>query len=223
MNDQLARSLFMDYLYDEISEEEKANLESYLDENPKLEKELDQLRKTRTLLQKMPEVDPARKLLVMEPRNRSFSQWWREAGHLLPRSFIGKAGFAAAACLILLLIAGSLTKFHIETSSSGISISMGYSPTVNQGLSAQQASALVKQIHQENAAMLSKYARQINQQNKEQLKQVVNYFGQKRMQDLQLVDQTLDELQQNTNYKLHQTNRYLGQVLRTVSLKNNNN
>ncbi|HKK45587.1 MAG TPA: hypothetical protein VJ964_08700 [Balneolaceae bacterium] len=223
MNDQLARSLFMDYLYNEISEEEKLNLESYLEDHPKLKNELDQLRKTRSLLQKMPEVDPAKKLLVMEPRKRSFSQWWHEAGNLLPRSFFGKASFAVAACLILLLIVGSLTKFHIETSSNGIAISMGYSPTVNNGISAQQASALVKQIHRENAAMLSKYARQIDQQNKEQLKQVVNYFDQKRMQDLQLVDQTLDELQQNTNYKLHQTNQYLGQVLQTVSLKNNNN
>lgn len=221
MNDQLARSMFMDYLYDEISDEEKSKLESYLGAHPKLKKELDQLRKTRTLLQKMPEVDPAKKLLVMEPRNRSFSQWWHEAGNLLPKSIFGKAGFAMAACLVLLLIVGSLAKFHIQTTESGLSISLGYNPAPNEGISVEQANALVKQIRQENAAMLSEYARQISQQNKEQLKQVVNYVDQQRMQDLQRVDQTLDKLQQNTNYKLHQTNQYLGQVLQTVSLKNN--
>lgn len=72
MNDQLARSLFMDYLYSEISESEKKKLETYLEENPKLREELDQLRQTRSLLQKMSEADPAQKLLMMEPRNRSF-------------------------------------------------------------------------------------------------------------------------------------------------------
>jgi len=222
MNDQLARSLFMDYLYEEITEEQKANLESYLQEHPQLEKELDQLRETRTLLQKMPEVDPAKKLLVMEPRNRSFSQWWHEAVTLFPKSLFGKAALAAAACVIMLFIVGSLAKLHVETSGRGWSISMGYSPTVSEGLSAQQASALLKQIRQENAAMLSKYARQIDQQNKEQLQQVVNYFQKQRVNDLQLVDQTLDEFQQHTNYKLSKTNQYLGQVLQTVSLKDQN-
>ena len=34
MNHELARSLFMDYLYDEIEEEDKQRLEAYLEEHP---------------------------------------------------------------------------------------------------------------------------------------------------------------------------------------------
>ena len=70
--------------------------------------------------------------------------------------------------------------------------------------------------------MLADYAEAINQQNQEQLEKVVNYFQEQRMNDLQLVDQTLDDLQQNTNYRLRQTNEYLGQVLQTVSLQDQN-
>jgi hypothetical protein len=70
--------------------------------------------------------------------------------------------------------------------------------------------------------MLSDYAEAISRQNEEQLQQVVNYFQQQRMNDLQLVDQTLDELQQNTNYRISRTNEYLGELLQTVSYQNQN-
>lgn len=222
MNDQLARSLFMDYLYDEISDSKKQKLEMYLKEHPDLRSELDQLKQTRTLLQQMPEIDPAQQLLVMEPRERTFAQWWQQAKALLPQSFLGKTGFAAATVILMLLIIGSLTRLHIDTTGGGVAVSLGYNPTINQGLSSEQTDALVNQIREENAAMLSEYAKAINEQNRQQLKKVVNYFQEQRMNDLQLVDQTLDELQQNTNYKLQKTNEYLGQVLQTVSYKEQN-
>lgn len=222
MNDQSARSLLMDYLYDEISEEQKTKLETYLKDNPELRKELDELSETRSILQQMPEVNPDKKLLVMEPREGSFSHWWQQAKHLLPQSFLGKSALAAAAGLILFLFVGSVAQLHINSSSDGIAISMGYSPKINHGLSKQEAEALISQIREENAAMLSEYAEAINQQNKEQLQKVVNYFQEQRINDLQLVDQTLDELQQNTNYRLRQTNQYLGQMLQTVSTRDQN-
>ncbi len=222
MNDQLARSLFMDYLYDEISDTEKSKLETYLAQNPELEQELTKLKQTRSLLQQMPEAEPSQQLLMMEPRERTFSQWWQEAKNLLPHSFIGKTAVVAAAGLILFLFIGSAAQLHVDTSGNGIAVSLGYSPTVNEGLSAEQADALVSQIREENAAMLSEYAESINQQNQQQLQKVVTYFQEQRMNDLQLVNQTLDELQENTNYKLRRTNQYLGEVLQTVSYQNQN-
>lgn len=222
MNDQLARSLFMDYLYDEISEEEQSKLETYLENHPELREELDELQETRSLLQQIPDPNPDRQLLMMEPRGQSFGRWWQQAKQLTPESFLGKSMLAAAAAIILLLIAGSVAQLHVETTGEGVTISMGYSPTINRGLSNQEAEALVQKIRKENAAMLSKYAEAINQQNKEQLQKVVNYFQKQRINDLQLVDQTFDELQQNTNYRLRQTNEYLGQVLQTVSTRDQN-
>lgn len=222
MNNQLARSLFMDYLYDEISESDKTKLETYLDKNPDIRKELEQLKQTHSLLQQMPEPDPAQQLLVIEPHERSFSQWWIQAKNLLPHSLLGRTAFAVAAGLILFFFLGSLAQLHIDTSNDGLAISLGYSPTVNQGLSEEEANALIAQIKEENATMLADYAEAINQQNEEQLQQVIAYFEEQRMNDLQLVNQTLDELQENTNYRFNRTNEYLGQVLQTVSYQNEN-
>lgn len=222
MNDQLARSLFMDYLYDEISESDKTKLEAYLDNNPDSRKELEQLKQTRSLLRQIPEPDPTQQLLVMEPHGHSFSQWWTQAKNLLPHSLLGKTAFAAAAGLILFFFLGSLAQLHIDTSNEGLAISLGYSPTVNQGLSQEEANALLAQIKEENTAMLADYAEAINRQNEEQLQQVIAYFEEQRMQDLQLVNQTLNQLQENTNYRINRTNEYLGQVLQTVSYQNEN-
>lgn len=222
MNDKLARSLFMDYLYDEITKSDKTKLEAYLDKNPDIREELEQLKQTRTVLQQMPEPDPAQQLLVMKPNERSFSHWWTQAKNLWPHSLLGKTVFAAAAGFILFFFLGSLAQLHIDTSNDGLTISLGYSPTVNQGLSQEEANALIAQIKEENAAMLADYAEAIKQQSEEQLQQVIAYFEEQRMNDLQLVNQTLDELQENTNYRINRTNEYLGQVLQTVSYQNEN-
>lgn len=217
MNDQLARSLFMDYLYDEIAPEEKRKLETYLKDHPGLQEELDNLQQTRTLLQQMPVEQPSQKLLVMEPRKRTFGQWWREAKNLSPQTIWGKTGFAIATGFALLMIIGSIAKVHIAPTDSGYAISFGYQPVIQEGLSAQQAEALSSQIRQENAAMLTEYAETMNRQNRRQLQQVIRYFEQQRIKDLHLIDQNLDQFQQANNYRWLQANRFLGEVLQTVS------
>lgn len=221
MNDQLARSLFMDYLYEEITSEDKQRLEAYLKEHPDLQKELDKLQQTRSLLRQMPEEQPSQKLLMMEPRKRTFSQWWQEVRYLLPQSFLGKTGFAVAAGLMLLMVIGSVAKVHVETTDAGYSLSLGYQPVINEGLSVQQTEALIDQIRRENAAMLADYAGSLNRQNEQQMRQVVQYFEQQRMNDLQLIDQNLTQLQQVNSYRWQQANRYLGEVLQNVSLNRN--
>ncbi len=221
MNDQLARSLFMDYLYEEITPEDKQRLEAYLKEHPALQNELDKLQQTRKLLLQMPEEQPSQKILMLEPRKRSFSQWWQDARYLLPQSFWGKTAFAAAAGFILLMVIGSIAKVHVETTDAGYSLSLGYRPVINEGLSVQQTEALVDQIRQENAAMLTDYAETLNRQNEQQMRQVVQYFEQQRMNDLQLIDQNLTQLQQANSYRWQQANRYLGEVLQNVSLNGN--
>lgn len=222
MNDQLARSLFMDYLYDEISAEDKNRLETYLQEHPKLEEELVKLQQTRNLLQQIPVPEPDQKLMLMEPRRRSFEQWWKEAKKLLPQTIWGKTGFAAAAGLILLLLVGSVAKVHVSKTDAGFAISLGYQPVVNESLSAPQAEALIHQIRRENAAMLDEYAQVMQDQNREQIRQLVRYVDQQRIQDLQLIDQNLDRFQQANNYRWQETNRFFGEVLQNISLNENN-
>jgi hypothetical protein len=220
MNEQLARSLFMDYLYDEIEETDKQQLELFLSTHPELQEELHQLRQTRNLLQQAPVPEAVQQLLVVEPGRRNFAQWWQEAKNLFPQTLLGKWSFAMAAGLLLIFFAGSAARLNISFTDAGTSITFGYTPVIQEGLSQQQVQELLQQVQEENATLLADYAQTVTRQNREQLQQVVQYFEQQRYNDLQLIDQNLDQVKQSNTYRWQQTNRFLGEVLQTVSLQN---
>ncbi len=222
MNEQWARSLFMDYLYDEIDPGDKQKLEQFLKEHPSLQKELHSLRQTHLKLQQMPDIEPAPRLLVVESQRRSLRQWLQDAKSLLPRTAVGKTGFALALSLLLLFFAGSVARVHIAFTDNGASISLGYTPVINEGLTQQEAQALIQQNQQEQAALLSDYTQAMNQQYDAQLQQVIQYLEQQRLEDLQLIGQNMEQLQHHTYYRWNQTNRFLDEVLQTVRYTNTN-
>ncbi|MDX1671711.1 MAG: hypothetical protein R3211_05170 [Balneolaceae bacterium] len=266
MNDQLARSLFMDYLYDEISEEEKEQLEDYLREHPSMQEELQELQKTRTMLQQLPYEEPSERLLVVEPRERTFSQWLRQAGNLLPQSAWGKTAFAMAASLVLLVMVASVAQLHIQTGSAGMEISFGQTPqpslekseisreSIPDETASDMASNLsdrgeeiaepaaksaampeqelkrerdmnqeiLQQLREQNAALMEEYARLVQQQHQQQLLQVVRYFELQRQNDLQLIEQSLDRIQEANNYRWQRANQVLGEVIQNVNYEENN-
>lgn len=218
MTGQTARELLMNYLYDEISAAEKKKLEAYLADHPGLQQELDELQKTRSLLQQAPEVEPAKKLQMVDAEKDSFSNWWQNTKTVLPQSGWGKTALAAAACLILLLVAGSLANLTIHSTQSGFSVQLGYVDQPQPALMTEsQMEEILLQIRQENTGILTEYADMLNQHNSQQLQQVVDYFEQQRVNDLQLVEQALNEYQIQTETQITQTQQVLGEVIQTVA------
>lgn len=223
MNHETARSLFMDYLYDEIDGEDKQRFKQYLEEHPELKEELAELRQTRQILQQMPsEAQPKRQLTVVEAQRRSIGEWWDDAKNLLPRSGWGKTAFAAAACIIFLLIAGSVAQLHIGYTDNGVMISLGQAPTINEGLTPQQAQAFLDHIREENRTMMANFAEEIREDNREQMQQVVRYVEQQRRNDLQLIDRNLEQIQQASNYRWRQANEFFGEIIQTTNYQENN-
>jgi len=221
MNDKIARKLLMEHLYNEISAADKKKLKTYLEGHPEMKQELDELRQTRSLLQQAPEVEPQKELVIAEPSERSFAGWWHNAKTVLPRSGWGKTALATAACLVLLLVAGAVVDLNIQSTKAGFSISFGemVQPKTS-GLTEGQANAIVDQIQQENAAILTEYADMLNQHNRQQLQQVVQHFERQRANDLQLIDQALNQYQQKTESQITQTQQVLGEVIQTMAATN---
>ncbi|MDZ7772626.1 MAG: hypothetical protein U5K31_07800 [Balneolaceae bacterium] len=223
MNKEEARHLLMDYLYEEIAPKDKHRLEAYLEKHPAMREELEQLGETRALLQRMPEAESDRRMVMVEGNDRSLGEWLSEARNLLPRTAFGRASMAVAAGLILLLFVGSVAKMHISYSGDrGLSLTLGTTPVVNEGLSPGEAQSLVQEIRRENAAMMEQFASSMNEQNREQLQQVVRYFQRQRMNDLQQIDYTLSQLQETTTDRFLQTNRFLGNLLQTANFQEPN-
>ncbi len=149
MDKQTARSLLMDFLYDQISAEDKEDLKNYLNNHPKMLDELKELRKAQKLLRQAPEVETPSPIQMVEPRKRTFGQWWNDAAMILPHSRWGKAGFAAVACLILLLVVGSIVNLQITSGEAGFSLSLGYGNEAERPV-------IEKQENQNHAALRKK-------------------------------------------------------------------
>jgi len=108
MNEQL-----MDYLYGELSAQEKAAFEQQLQNDPKLQQELRDFQSTRTMLQQVEELQP--KATVVE---------------LKPKPFVSMRAvkwLSAAAAVALLLLVG---KPKMEVSSDGFMIAFGSTESV---------------------------------------------------------------------------------------------
>jgi hypothetical protein len=220
MNEQTARELLMEYLYDEISAADKKKLESYLVNHPELQQELDELRQSRTLLQGAPDVESEQKLIFAEPSERTFSGWLEDFKTVLPQSVWGRTAMAAAACLALFMVIGTIADLNIQSNRAGFSVSFGErieKQTV--GITESQTEAIVEAVQQENTAILTEYADMLNKHNSQQLQQVVEHFERQRLNDLQVVDKALSEYQQLTETQLQQTNQVLGEVIETTSFK----
>ncbi len=173
MNKQEARELLMDYLYEEITKEDKAKLERYLQSHPELQQELKELQATRSLLKKAPKMEENDKILAFKPKNRSFAEWWGQAYGLLPYSTLGKTVLAIAACIILAFIGLSAANLHIHSSESGFSVNLGYAhqrkpepQTSHEHFSDVQKADIIQLIQHNDSALMAKAVHKIQSQKK---------------------------------------------------------
>lgn len=230
MDKQTARSLLMDFLYDEISAEEQEKLEAYLDTHPDLFEELKELRKTQKMLGQMPEPDRPRKLHIVEPRRRSFGMWWDDVKTATPRSGWGKAGLAAAVCLLFLLVVGSIVNLQIRSGKAGFYFSLGYGNKIEQLATEEQehkhlmntkANNKVAKVKAENL-LTEKEAKQfitaqeaqvllakIQQQNRELL---ASFAKKMNKQDRQQLQKIVKYFQAQRLYDLKRINRSLNRT-----------
>lgn len=113
MDKELMQSRLMDYLYDELNEADRKEVEKWLSENPEARRELLALQQTRELLSALPEVEPAIPIVKIS------------SSHSIRRRWLPLAITAAAAAILLLLIA---TNASVQTHESGVIIAFGKMP-----------------------------------------------------------------------------------------------
>ena len=76
MNKNEARSLIMEYLYDEMNQTDKENFEQILRESPDLQKELKEMKDTRNLLGQITSADTEQQSSLFEDRSARPNNRW---------------------------------------------------------------------------------------------------------------------------------------------------
>lgn len=215
----------MDYLYEEMSEEQRKQFESKLEEDSGLKAELNELKTTQKLLQFVPLETPSHKLVMMAPeQNVKEDSKVKSSQSFLSRYPGLITVLAAAACMLFILMGAALTGLNVGQTEQGFYLTFGETPEfqqVQQGLSEAEVRDMIDQIRQENSVLLASMIEQVQQQQNEQLQEAISvltdYYDQRRKRDLQLISEGLSQLEQDTYYRLRQTDEALGDLIYALS------
>jgi hypothetical protein len=226
MNKETARSLFMDYLYDELEPETRKELEQFLENNSDLQKELDELGSVRNMLQHLPVQDPAEQLILVEPDTAGFQSWWNELFESwIPRNGFARAGLTMTSLLILFVVMGAFTNMNISINDNGFNLAFGETKEpVQSGFTPEQVDYLLQQVKEENALMITEAVQALQESQDEKLEQTLfnfaDYMEEQRRVDLQLISSGLNNMEEVYYDRFRQTDQVLGELIQTVSTRN---
>lgn len=217
----------MDYLYDEMSDEQKKEFEKKLEENPGLKKEFEELRSTSEMLQAVPVETPSLKLVMMAPEGDQKEKTKESSNRNFLKKYPGLTTvLAAAACLLIILMGAAFTGLNVGQTEQGFYLTFGEAPdpqpeVIQQGLSEEEVRDMINQIRQENSILLASMIEQVQEQQNEQLEEAINvltdYYDQRRQQDLRLISQGIAQLEEDTYHRLRQTDETLGDLIYALS------
>lgn len=226
MTEEKAKSMFMNYLYGEIHDSDKRELEKYLDRNPGLRKELNELREVRSVLSHFPVEEPDTQLVMIPTGSAGFKSFLQQfLKVLVPQNEILRTAYAMAVCLILLLSVGALFDMQINYNNTGFQIAFGSESAnaVENAVTPDQIAALLEEVKKENALMMAEFIQlaqeQQNQNIEEAFAQFARYMDQQRISDLQLISSDLNSLQSSYYTKFRETDRMLDEIIKTVQTK----
>lgn len=200
------QSLTMDFLYNEISEEDRVDFELHLSRCEECRKEVESLRMTSGILRQWEDEKPVTDIAPVRNNNFRFSRFIGSiinSLHISPRA---AAGLAYGLIGIFLLLAVSNTEITLKN--GDFSLSMGLFPRpVRQ--EARDDSYLIEKVDQllnENIRLTGSLLEQSEKKQRRELAYLVSAVKEelerRRYQDMKLVGYGLNSIQENTNRQI---------------------
>ncbi len=204
MTEQEARERLMDYLYDEMSEQERKEFEKHLENNPGLRDELKELKGTRSLLGKVSMEAPQQPDFNMPPKPNS----WGASSYV-------KTALAAAAALLVGVMMFAFADLQFGQTEHGYYLTFG-TPPAQESITEEAVEELVNRLQQENRLMAAAMYEQLSEQQDEQLNRAMadlaEYYEMQRERDLMLVAEGFAQLEEETTDRFIQTNEAIGDI-----------
>ena len=148
------KEMFMDLIYDEISDEDKAVVEKHLEECAACKKELMELSNTSQVLQKWEIPEPKMNLVFVKERISildKVKEWFK-----LPELSYRKFGFAFAGTFACVLVILSLVNFELSKTNEGFSVKMGLWDKGKSGVEDQTLFQEMARTQQETIQLITK-------------------------------------------------------------------
>lgn len=235
MDKKELQAKLIDYLYDEMSPDERKAFEAHLRDHPDLQQELDEMAGTRRLFgEDSDDITPGKLMLIDLPDQKEDEEEVRKPATI----FTLKALTAVAAALLLAVLLFTVANLQITQTDSGTLISFGSAPNsqpqtepepdvqTEQFITEDEFYALLAELQQENNRMMASALEQTQAQHREQMQDVVqtltNYYDRRRQQDLMLISEGLATLEEETYYRFLQTEAAFEDLLFALNVQPSN-
>jgi|SRR6056297_3666549 len=223
MNREEARQKLMEYLYDELPVDKRAEMEQMIAEDPTLKEELEEMKQMRKLMKFAPQEKPQSPLVFLQPDAQGTSRNDRKN----KKSFAGLppaavTALSIAASVLIILFGSSLAGLQVTSSPEGFSVGFGEMAEVtetgeNMSVTDEDLMRLAEQIRTENSLLISAMMDDLQDQQRQQLQeaiQVLNtYYVQQREEDLNIIADGMNQLQVETAYKFLQTDETIENII----------
>lgn len=223
MNHETARSLFMDYIYEEMDDKQRREFEKYVSQHPDLQEELSELGDTRSILSFLPVEEPTEKLVIVPPTIVNTPE--QPVAKIWQLTKFTRYAAAAAACLLMVFVGAALSKTNFSYDENGFQVAFGVEPApIQQGYSPEQVQLIVdhtiEKMRDENIQFVTDFVNAARTQQRDEFEQTLldfaNLFNDQRNQDLKFIADGMNQIQQNTFNRFRQTDLVLDEIIETV-------
>ncbi len=223
MNCENIKLLLIDYLYDEISEPDKTQLETHLATCNDCQQELQALQSTSKQLKAWPDVKPRFNLVFVEEK-ASIKAWVNE--HLgWFKGLFFKPGIAVLVTgfVIFLVLAVFNTQLTYKAGEFKLSMSLFSRPAQPEVTPVALNQQALQELQKANLALMQELIIFSELRQRQELIQTISRLNQKietqRLNDLSLIGRGFEELNVQTVNRLERTDYILNNLLRLTSME----
>ena len=215
------KPLFMDYIYDEISDKDRSLFLTHLSQCQSCQKELAALKHTSNILQRWEDVNPDFNIVMQMEKVPWFSKMKEGLASLFPTPKRFVYGVASVIVGIFLLLAIANAEISYRKGEFKMSLGLFSKPSAKATVDDALTQQLIQKLQQENFYLTSSLIQQSEaRQRKELASNILKLkqdFEHQRVEDLNMVGFGLDNIEKNTFRKIESTDKSINEIIRLIN------
>ncbi len=212
--------LLMDFLYDEINADAEKRLRLHLESCPACRIEYEGLQRTSLVLRAWPEAEPPHALVFVEQR----ASWWDSFKQVLfpeQASLWVRLGFGLGTAAITALILSAALNLEVKYDAGRFTYHTSLAPRAQVELTEEAKRQVLAELQQQNRELVAQMVQAGYEKQRGDLDRalfnITDEWQRQRQHDLRFVGRGLEEVQQNTDTRLRQTEKIMMDQFMRVS------
>ncbi len=225
MKCDLVKEQLMDYIFAELDDSSRENIDEHLKKCENCSNEVAAFNQTVKVMKKWPQVEPIQKMIFTVQKLNFLDRvktFWSEA---MESSRIWRWGFRLSVTAIVLALLFIQTDFTYGDGQ--FSITFGGKENTTQISNSQELVTALKKAQQENLYLTSQLIQdsEIRQRNLfiSKMNELSKLMDQQRLTDLQYVGESLNRIDRRNTYQFDRTNSILQGLVQTTGASNFDN